>query len=131
MYQHTVQVHPLLTDLGKKKNEDIRTPHSYQHVAVLDVEVEEEEEGDEEAEEGDGGALPQAPHLVQGFPQQPHDAAALSGTCRGTGREKLKIRRHPGLFFSVCLSVYVVAVCVEAEPLPAINVIIKHRATRE
>lgn len=65
--------------------------HSYQHVAVLNVEVEEEEEGDEEAEEGDGGAFPQAPHLVQGFPQQPHAAAALSGTCRGTSREKLKL----------------------------------------
>lgn len=72
----------------------MRHAHSYQHVAVLNVEVEEEEEGDEEAKEGDGGAFPQAPHLVQGFPQQPHAAAALSGTCRGTGREELKLWRR-------------------------------------
>lgn len=57
---------------------------SYQHVSVLDVEVEEEEEGDEEAEEGDGGAFPQTPHLIQGFPHQPHAARALSGTCGRT-----------------------------------------------
>lgn len=29
-----------------------------QHIAIFDVEVQEEEEGDEEAEEGDGGAFP-------------------------------------------------------------------------
>lgn len=78
----------------KRRETFARRAHPYQHVAVLHVEVEEEEEGDEEAEEGDGGALPQAPHLVQGFPQQPHAAAALSGTCRGTGTEKLKLRRR-------------------------------------
>lgn len=54
-----------------------------QHVAIFNVEVEEEEESDEEAEEGDGGALPQTPHLVQGFPQQPHAARSLSGICDG------------------------------------------------
>lgn len=56
---------------------------TYQHIAVFDVEVEEEEEGDEEAEEGDGGAFPQTPHLVQGFPHQPHAARALAGICGG------------------------------------------------
>lgn len=66
-------------------------PH--QHVAVFNVEVEEEEERDEEAEEGDGGALPKTPHLVQGFPHQPHAVHALTGICGGrknkTGNEKL------------------------------------------
>lgn len=54
-----------------------------QHIAVFNVEVQEEEERDEEAEEGDGGAFPKTPHLVQGFPHQPHAVHALTGICRG------------------------------------------------
>lgn len=54
-----------------------------QHVAIFNVEVEEEEKGDEEAEEGDSRAFPQTPHLVQRFPQQPHAAGAVGGICDG------------------------------------------------
>lgn len=53
-----------------------------QHVAIFNVEVQEEEEGDEEAEEGNGGAFPQTPHLVQGFPHQPHAVQAVAGICK-------------------------------------------------
>lgn len=39
-----------------------------QHVAVFNVEVQEEEEGDEEAEEGEHGPFSETPHLVHGLP---------------------------------------------------------------
>lgn len=71
-----------------------------QHEAILDVEVEEEKEGDEEAEKGNSGALPQTPHFVQGFPHQPH--VVLCGICRRSTRgtlsvpkKQLRVKRHP------------------------------------
>lgn len=54
-----------------------------QHIAIFNVEVQEEEEGDEEAEEGNSGAFPQTPHLVQRFPHKPHAVRALAGICTG------------------------------------------------
>lgn len=53
-----------------------------QDVAIFHVEVQKEEEGNEEAEEGDGGTFPQTPHLVQGFPHQPHSHTATGIFCR-------------------------------------------------
>lgn len=61
-----------------------------QHVAIFNVEVQEEEEGDEEAEEGNSRAFPQTPHLVQGFPHQPHTVHSLTGICMRKSREKTR-----------------------------------------
>lgn len=52
-----------------------------QHVAIFNVKVQEEEEGDEEAEEGNSGAFPQTSHLVQGFPHQPHALHSIAEIC--------------------------------------------------
>lgn len=65
-----------------------------QHIAVFHVKVQEEEEGDEEAKEGDGGAFPQTPHFVQGFPHQPHSVHTVGAkTCKGQeGKSNLKLK---------------------------------------
>lgn len=57
------------------------TRRTNQDIAIFNVEVQEEEEGDEEAEEGNSGAFPQTSHLVQGFPHQSHAVHPLTGIC--------------------------------------------------
>lgn len=91
----------------------MRVRVTYQHVSVLDVEVEEEEEGDEEAEEGDGGAFPQTPHLIQGFPHQPHAARALSGTCGRSTTTTGEVRRWSDLLpVSQVILTFLLLLCV-------------------
>ena len=70
---------------------ETQTWFTNQHVAIFNIEVKEEEEGDEEAEEGNSGAFPQTPHLVEGFPHQPHAALALSGICIRKTWEKTRL----------------------------------------
>lgn len=41
---------------------------TYQHISIIHIEVEKEQEGDEEAEEGEHGSFPETPHLVHGLP---------------------------------------------------------------
>lgn len=68
------------TTVGGEKRKGV----SDQNISIFDVEVEEEEEGDEEAQEGNGWAFPQTPHLVQGFPNQPHVVQPLTRICNQT-----------------------------------------------
>lgn len=72
--------------IEEKKCKD--EPFTNQHVAIFNVEVQKEEEGDEEAEERNSGAFPQTSHLVQGFPHQPHSRHAVTEICTRRTRQK-------------------------------------------
>lgn len=53
-----------------------------QYIAILHVEVHEEEKGDENNQKGNGGALPETPHFIQVLQQKPHDGVAPAQICK-------------------------------------------------
>lgn len=63
MHSKTIIYYGKITKFRSFKGEK-----SHQHVSIIHVKVEEEQEGDAEAEEGEHGSFSETPHLVHGLP---------------------------------------------------------------
>lgn len=50
---------------------------SHQHVSIVHVEVDKQQEGEKEGEDGEHGAFPEAPHPVSPLPHQPQGCVSL------------------------------------------------------